>query len=81
MLLDSDVMVDIHRGYPPAVAWLASLGGTAVALPGSVVLELLQGCPNLAEQRRVQRLVSQFVRHWPTPRTVNGRFRTSRPTA
>lgn len=66
MLADSDIMVDISRGHPPAVAWLASLGGTPLALPGLVVMELLQGCQNLAEQQRVGRLIRNFVRHWAT---------------
>ena len=52
MLLDSDVMVDVLRNHPPAVAWLNGLSSTPVSLPGIVAMELLQGCPNLAEQQR-----------------------------
>ena len=60
MLLDTDVMIDIVRGHPPAAAWLASLGGAPLDLPGLVVLELLQGCQNLSEQRRVEQAVDQL---------------------
>jgi predicted nucleic acid-binding protein len=67
MLLDTDVMVDILRGYPPAVAWLASLGSTPVGLPGLVAMELLQGSQNLNEQHRLEQLLQPFPLHWPTP--------------
>jgi predicted nucleic acid-binding protein len=66
MLADSDIMVDITRGHPPAVSWLASLGGAPFDLPGLVAMELLQGCQNLTEQQRVWRLIQKFTRHWPT---------------
>ncbi len=65
MLLDSDVMIDVLRNHPPAVAWLSGLGNTLVALPGFVAMELLQGCPNLAEQQRVQRRIARFLVYWP----------------
>ncbi|HEV3083601.1 MAG TPA: PIN domain-containing protein [Gemmataceae bacterium] len=58
-------MVDILRGYPPAIAWLASLGATPVGLPGLVAMELLQGCQNLTEQQRVDKLLQQFILRWP----------------
>ena len=65
MLLDSDVMIDILRGYPPAVGWLASLGATPVGLPGLVAMELLQGCRNQDEQQRVERQLKRFTLRWP----------------
>jgi predicted nucleic acid-binding protein len=34
MLLDTDVMIDILRGHPPAVVWLAGQGTTLIGLPG-----------------------------------------------
>jgi predicted nucleic acid-binding protein len=42
-LLDTDVAVDVLRNHPPAIAWLQSLGGAPLGLPGPVVMELLQG--------------------------------------
>src|SRR5262245_48918563 len=65
MLLDTDVMVDVLRGHPPAVAWLAGLA-PPIALPGLVAMELLQGCRNAAEQQRVERQIFRFTLHWPT---------------
>jgi predicted nucleic acid-binding protein len=66
MLLDTDVMVDVLRGFPPAVSWLNSLGSTAIGLPGLVAMELLQGCQNLADQQRVESQLRRFALYWPT---------------
>lgn len=58
MLLDADILVDILRGYPPAVAWSSKLG--AVELPGLVAMEVLQGCRSTKDQRRVQKKLRRF---------------------
>lgn len=46
---DTDVMVDVLRGFTPALEWLASLGEEQVVISGFVAAELLQGCENLRE--------------------------------
>jgi hypothetical protein len=33
IVLDTDIMIDVLRKYPPALAWLASLGSTELLLP------------------------------------------------
>src|SRR5205085_1754825 len=65
-LLDTDIMVDVLRGYPPAIAWLSSLTGDAPALPGLVVLELMEGCRNKMEMVRLLRRIEPFHVFWPT---------------
>ncbi|SRR5579875_3513064 len=65
ILLDTDVAVDILRGHPPAVAWLQGLGFAPMGIPGLVVMELLQGCQNKAEQQRVEQFCQPFVLYWP----------------
>jgi predicted nucleic acid-binding protein len=67
--LDTDVVVDILRRFPPAVAWLESLADTAVLLPGYVVLELIQGCLNQRELRELERQLSRFQTMWPSSET------------
>lgn len=67
ILLDTDVMIDVLRGYDPALAWLKSLGAEPVGLPGLVAMELLQGCRDSQEQRRVQKIMRPYALHWPTP--------------
>ncbi len=68
ILLDSDVMIDLLRGYPPAVAWFDGLPEEEeIILPGFVVMELMQGCRNRDELERLQRAVSPYGIFWPKP--------------
>ena len=57
LLLDTDVMIDLIRNYPPAIAWLDEIRAQEekVSLPGFVVMELIQGCRNAEEIKRVER--------------------------
>ncbi len=56
ILLDSDVMIDLLRQYPPAMKWFDALNGEEeLLLPGYVVMELIQGCRNKVEQEKVKR--------------------------
>lgn len=66
MLIDTDAMVDIVRRYPPALEWLESLGSTDVTIPGFVVMELIEGCRDKPEQRRVERVLRPFEIVWPS---------------
>lgn len=75
MLLDTDVMVDILRGHPPAVAWLAGSGTIPIGLPGLVTMELLQGCRTLVEQHRLEKELLRFSTHWPTQEDCRRAFR------
>jgi predicted nucleic acid-binding protein len=69
--LDTDVMVDILRGYPPAITWMSSLGEEEILLPGFVVMELIQGCRNRVQQRRLQRALAGYQILWPAPATCD----------
>jgi hypothetical protein len=71
ILLDTDVMIDLLRQYPPAVAWLDSLGEEEIILPGFVVMELIQGCRNKAEQEKVERELGTYEVVWPSPEACN----------
>jgi predicted nucleic acid-binding protein len=64
--VDTDVMIDILRRYTPAVAWLRSRGVEERAVPGLVAMELVQGCRNRTEQRRVERLMRPYRMYWPS---------------
>ena len=65
LLLDTDVMVDVLRGYEPAVEWLLMLTDEAPALPGYVVLELMDGCRSKMEMKRLLKRVAPFRIYWP----------------
>ena len=54
VLLDTDVMVDLLREYPPALEWITA-HGEQIVLPGYVVMELIQGCKNKSEQERLEK--------------------------
>jgi predicted nucleic acid-binding protein len=57
-VLDTDVLIDLSRGYPPALAWFASLVDPSL-VPGYAVFELLTGCDNALWLR-------PFRIYWPT---------------
>lgn len=54
ILLDTDIVIDLLRNYPPALAWLVSLDDEEIVLPGFVVMELIQGCRTKTEQEKVR---------------------------
>jgi len=69
-LLDTDVLIDIQRGHPPAVAWFAALTRLP-AVPGFVVMELIQDARNAAEVRQAQQLVAPLEVAWPSESDAN----------
>jgi hypothetical protein len=64
-LVDTDVLIDVQRGHPPALAWFAGLTDVP-AVPGFVVMELVQDARNLREVRRALKLVAPLQVIWPT---------------
>lgn len=64
-LLDTDILIDVQRGHPPALAWFGSLADLP-AVPGFVVMELVQDARNAAEVRQALKLVAPFKTVWPT---------------
>ena len=67
LLIDTDVAVDLLREYPPALAWLDSLGDTELLLPGFVAMELIQGCRNKMEQDKLESQLGGYPVVWPSP--------------
>lgn len=67
ILLDTDIMIDLLRQYPPAVQWFDQIDeDEEVLLPGYVVMELLQGCRNRRELEQVQHTISPCGIVWPS---------------
>ena len=64
-LVDTDVLIDVQRGHPPALAWFAGLTDLP-AVPGYVVMELVQDARNGREVRRALKLVAPLPVIWPT---------------
>ncbi|MBM4330732.1 MAG: type II toxin-antitoxin system VapC family toxin [Deltaproteobacteria bacterium] len=71
ILLDTDIMIDVLRDYPPAIVWLNSHGDEIIVLPGFVVMELIQGCKTKREVAKVRKKLSSFEVLWPTPEVCN----------
>ncbi|GIV07721.1 MAG: hypothetical protein KatS3mg017_0923 [Fimbriimonadales bacterium] len=59
LVLDTDVMVDLQRGFPPALDWFGQLP-EAPAITVITVLELLQGCRNQREQAAIEQLIQRM---------------------
>lgn len=66
LLLDTDLMIDLLRKHPPAMAWLASLEDEEIALPGFVAMELVQGCRNKEEQTKIEKTLATYGAVWPS---------------
>jgi len=64
-LLDTDVLIDIQRGYTPAIAWFASLAEVP-SIVGFVAMELIQDAKNKQQVRKTLQLVA--------PLTIVGRL-------
>jgi predicted nucleic acid-binding protein len=64
-LVDTDVMINIQRGYRSALAWFASVP-TLPSIPGFVVMELIQDAQNKQQVRKVLQLVAPLAIVWPT---------------
>lgn len=76
ILLDTDVMIDILRGYQPAIEWLTSAADQETGVPGLVVMEVLQGCQNAREQKRVEKFLSGYPLYWGEPQDCDRALKT-----
>jgi len=65
-MIDTDVLVDVLRNYPPALAWLRTIRTELIDVSGLTALELLQGCRNRNEQRRVESFLQLYSLRWPS---------------
>jgi len=59
-LLDTSILIDLLRQFPPAITWFTSQGDLGVS--SIVWLELLQGAQNARSQQKARQLLHQFAR-------------------
>ena len=64
-LLDADVLIDVQRGHPPAVAWFNALTQRP-GVPGLVLMELIQDAQNTSQVRIAESLVHGLPLFWPS---------------
>lgn len=65
VVLDTDVLIDIQRGNAAALAWFSQLTELP-AVPGFVMMELIQDAQNAHQVRQVLKLVAPLPIIWPT---------------
>lgn len=79
ILIDSDVMIDVIRSFPPAAQWLQSVASNSIATPGYVMMEMIDGCHNKGELRQLEQVTAGMTGVWPSPAscgTALSNFRT-----
>jgi predicted nucleic acid-binding protein len=64
-LVDTDVLIDVQRGHPPALTWFSALTDLP-AVPGYVVMELVQDARNKREVEKALKLVAPLLIVWPS---------------
>ena len=64
-MLDTDVLIDIQRGYTPAIDWFSSLAEVP-SVPSFVVMELVQDSQNVQQVRKALQLVAPLPMIWAT---------------
>jgi predicted nucleic acid-binding protein len=64
--LDSDAVIDILRGYEPALDWFAFLPTEGFTVSGYVLLELIQGTRNRREMSQLLRIAAPWPIYCPS---------------
>lgn len=59
-LLDTAILIDLIRQYPPALDWISTQDQAGVS--GLIWLELLQGAHNKVDQQKATALLNKFER-------------------
>jgi len=68
LVLDSEIVIDLANGYPPAIEWLSTIDDeTSLTIPGSAMLEMTFGAINKREASAVHSRVAGMPVHWPAP--------------
>ena len=67
---NSDILIDVYREHPPAIARLGSFDGEALFVSGFVRFEIVQGCRSGEELRRIERVLRPFETVWPSARAM-----------
>jgi predicted nucleic acid-binding protein len=64
-IVDTDILIDVQRGHPPALEWFSNLIDMP-AVPGYVVMELIQDARNQKEVQSALKLTAPLPVVWPT---------------
>lgn len=70
VILDTDVLIDLEKRRPDALAWLLSLSALP-AVCGFSAMELKSGARDLAELRKIETFLQPFPIIWATPQDMD----------
>lgn len=65
-ILDTSVLIDLLRAFPPSVDWFASLGRQRVAITPIVWMETIQGATHREKRAQALRFLRRFRIEHPT---------------
>lgn len=65
-ILDTNILVDILRGYPPALTWGQSNADMVLALPSVVRMEMVLGTSDKQTLQKAQRLMKPYPILFPS---------------
>lgn len=60
LLLDTDVLIDLLRQFPPALAWASENADLRIGIPVIVQMELIQGARNRQELEILSQQLSAY---------------------
>ncbi len=65
-ILDTSILIDLLRAFPPATSWFESLGRQRLAITPVVWMETVQGATNRVKRAQAIHFLSQFRIEHPT---------------
>lgn len=65
-ILDTSVLIDLLRAFPPATEWFAGLGRQRMGITPVVWMETVQGATDRAKRAQAIRFLSRFRVEHPT---------------
>ena len=77
-VFDTDVVIDLIRKHPPALAWAQTLGSEELVIPGFVAMELTEGCLSKRDLVAIEKTLRPFRIAWPTEDRCNAALDTLR---
>lgn len=70
LVVDTDVLIDVQRGFAPALLWLATLSEPP-AITGFTALELIQDARDRNEVEKARSPVRPLAVFWPSTHASN----------
>jgi len=76
IFIDSDILIDITRGKPNAIAWLNAMHPIGVVISGYSAMELIDGTQNREDMRKTQLVLHKIRAIWPSSKSCSSALKT-----